>query len=162
MRTTFLCVMLRERISSCLKRCRIAGSVASSGTNHLERDQAVQFAIARLVNGAHSALSEDSQNLVASAKDHARLQALESRDAGDRRSAPVRGIGKSLRWRPGSASREAGSEHPMCGALDSGGGVSAAAPTASSGKRVPGIVGLSESLPLWSRSSMRLAWSSES
>src|ERR1019366_10116563 len=44
------------------------------------------------------------------------------------------------------------------GALERGGGVSAPAPTMSAGKRVPGIVGLSESLPLWSRSSIGIAW----
>jgi hypothetical protein len=39
------------------------------------------------------------------------------------------------------------------GALERGGGVRAKAPTASSGKPVRGIVGLSESVRLWSRSS---------
>jgi len=43
------------------------------------------------------------------------------------------------------------------GALERGGGVSAPAPTTSPGKRVPGIVGPSESLLLWSRSSIRNA-----
>src|SRR5580704_2078674 len=42
------------------------------------------------------------------------------------------------------------------GVLERGEGVRAAAPTESSGRRVPGIVGLSESLPLWSRSSIRI------
>ena len=48
------------------------------------------------------------------------------------------------------------------GAFESGGGVSAAEPTTSSGKRTPGNVGLSESLSLWSRSSMGDCLDSES
>ena len=42
------------------------------------------------------------------------------------------------------------------GAFERGGGVSAPAPTISEGKRVPGMVGLSEFSALWSRSSIRL------
>lgn len=43
------------------------------------------------------------------------------------------------------------------GTLERGGGVKAPAPTMSPGKRVPGSVGLSESSPLSSRSSIRIA-----
>ena len=65
MRTTFLCVILRERMSSCLKRCRIAGSVASSGRMTLSAIRAVEFAVTGLVDSAHAALSEHSHDLVA-------------------------------------------------------------------------------------------------
>ena len=78
--------MLRERISSCLKRCRIAGSVASSGRIDLERDQAVKFAVASLIDGAHAALPEHAHNLVASTKKHPRLQSLKGNDAARRRT----------------------------------------------------------------------------
>ena len=52
--------------------------------DHFERDQAVEFPVTRLVDGAHAALSQHTQDLVASAKNNARLKREKSRDAGRR------------------------------------------------------------------------------
>ena len=52
-------------------------------TNHLQRDQTIQFTVARFVDGTHAALSQDAQNFVASAEEHPRLQALKSTDCTD-------------------------------------------------------------------------------
>src|SRR5271165_5113711 len=46
------------------------------GTYDLERDQAVQFAVAGLVDRAHPTLSEYADDFVASTEKHSRLQAL--------------------------------------------------------------------------------------
>ena len=54
------------------------------GTDNLERDQAVEFAVAGLVDGAHAALPEHAQNFVAFTEKHARLQTQKSGDAADR------------------------------------------------------------------------------
>ncbi len=50
------------------------------GTDDLERDQAVEFAVAGLVHRAHAALPEHAQDFVASTEKHARLQTLKSGD----------------------------------------------------------------------------------
>ncbi len=65
------------------------------GPDDLERDQAVQFAVAGLVHGPHTALSEHTQDFVASAEKHARLKTLEGGDAAGRRRT-WKSIGKCL------------------------------------------------------------------
>ena len=54
------------------------------GTDHLKRDQAVEFAVARLVDRAHAALPQHTQNLVTSTEKHARLQTQKGGDAAGR------------------------------------------------------------------------------
>ena len=53
------------------------------GTDNFERDQAVEFAVTRLVDCAHAALPEHAQDLVAFTEKHARLQTLKGGDAAD-------------------------------------------------------------------------------
>jgi hypothetical protein len=56
-----LCVMLRERMSSCLKRSENRGIGGQFRTDDLERDQAIELAVASLVDRAHAALAENAK-----------------------------------------------------------------------------------------------------
>ena len=60
-----------------LQNCRISSQLRP---DHLERDQPVKFAVASLIDRAHSALAKHSQDFIAPAKQDARLQSLKRGD----------------------------------------------------------------------------------
>ncbi len=72
--------MLRERMSSCLKRCENRRIGRQFGAYDLECDQTVKLAVASLVDSAHAALPENAKDFIAFAEKNSGLQALKGRD----------------------------------------------------------------------------------